>query len=187
MKQDKEVLNAQEAAIFLRVHVETIRRLARKGDIPAFKVGKDWRFRREALLAWADKHPLGGKPPCILVVDNDQSVRDLMGHYLKADSYHALLAPGCAEGLAYLENENVNLILLDLKMPGMNGPEFLHRLREDGRRLPVIVVTGYPESDLMLKAMRYGPITLLAKPIERAPLIQAVRTALNGTCDALAD
>jgi len=52
MKNDTEVLIAKEAAAFLKAHVETIRRLARRGDIPAFKVGKDWRFDRGELRRW---------------------------------------------------------------------------------------------------------------------------------------
>jgi excisionase family DNA binding protein len=50
-----QVLNAKEAAAFLRSHVETIRRLARRGEIPAFKVGRDWRFNLEALRGWWEK------------------------------------------------------------------------------------------------------------------------------------
>jgi excisionase family DNA binding protein len=52
MKSNSDIMNARDAADFLKAHVETIRRLARRGEIPAFKVGKDWRFHREALLTW---------------------------------------------------------------------------------------------------------------------------------------
>lgn len=55
MENDTEVLIAKEAAAFLKVHVETIRRLARRGDIPAFKVGKDWRFYKAELRRWSEE------------------------------------------------------------------------------------------------------------------------------------
>ena len=55
MLRDLEVLTTLETASFLRVHIETLRRLARRGEIPSFKVGKDWRFRKDSLLRWADK------------------------------------------------------------------------------------------------------------------------------------
>jgi len=54
MKNDSDVLNAKEAAEYLKAHVETIRRMARRGEIPAFKVGKDWRFHRKALRQWSE-------------------------------------------------------------------------------------------------------------------------------------
>jgi excisionase family DNA binding protein len=52
MKNNSDVMSAREAADFLKAHVETIRRLARRREIPAFKVGKDWRFQKEALRIW---------------------------------------------------------------------------------------------------------------------------------------
>ena len=177
---DSDVLNTKEATDLLKAHIETLRRLARRGDIPAFKVGKDWRFLRKALLRWAAEHHMRNKPPCILIVDDDPSVRNLIGRFLEAGGYRFRKASDGAQGLAYLEDKIVDLILLDLKMPGINGPEFLHRLRETGRHLPIVVITGYPDSDLMADAMRYGPIMLVTKPIEREQLLQAVRTTLDG-------
>jgi excisionase family DNA binding protein len=52
MRNYSDVMNARDAGDFLKAHVETIRRRARRGEIPAFKVGKDWRFHKEALLSW---------------------------------------------------------------------------------------------------------------------------------------
>ena len=180
MKRDSDIMNTGEAAAFLKAHIETVRRLARRGEIPAFKMGKDWRFRKESLLRWAEEHHLRSKPPSILVLDDDLGVRNLIRRFLEAENFLSHQASNGAEGLAYLKTEIVNLILLDLKMPQMNGPEFLQRLMETGHRPPVIIVTGYPDGDLMAEAMRYGPITLVAKPFEREPLMRAVRTALNG-------
>ena len=63
MTRDPEVLNTQATAAFLGVHVETVRRLARSGALPSFKVGKDWRFRRDALLQWIDEQQRMDKRP----------------------------------------------------------------------------------------------------------------------------
>ena len=59
MKSESGVLNAKEAAEYLKAHVETVRRMARRGEIPAFKVGKDWRFQKEALKKWAETQHFG--------------------------------------------------------------------------------------------------------------------------------
>ena len=58
MKSESGVLNAKEAAEYLKAHVETVRRMARRGEIPAFKVGKDWRFQKEALKKWTETQHL---------------------------------------------------------------------------------------------------------------------------------
>lgn len=180
MEKNKEVLNAQDAADFLGAYVETIRRLARRGDVPAYKVGKDWRFRRDALINWAQTHHMRQKQHGILVIDDDQAIQKLIALILEEAGYKVHLASNGTEGLLHLESKAVDLVLLDLKMPEMNGPEFLHRCRETNPYLPVIVVTGYPDSNLMMEAMRYGPITLVAKPIRKGTLMQAVHTTLNG-------
>jgi excisionase family DNA binding protein len=181
MVNNSEVLNAKEAAEFLGAYVETIRRLARKGEIPAYKIGKDWRFRRDALINWAETQHLRRKPPLVLVIDDDAGVRKLVKRFLEAEGYRVCLASDGIEGLAWLNRESVDLILLDLKMPGLNGPEFLQEKVKIYEDLPVIVVTGYPDGDLMVKALRYGPITLLAKPVDKKALIRAARTALSGS------
>ena len=67
MKSDSEILNAREAAQYLKAHVETVRRMARRGEIPAFKVGKDWRFHKKALCDWSEgrtfSHAKAGMEP----------------------------------------------------------------------------------------------------------------------------
>ena len=180
MVERNGALNAKEAAAFLGGHVETIRRLARRGDIPAYKIGKDWRFRREALLRWAEEQHLLRKPPCVLAVDDDPIVRKLITRLLEPEGFQVVTAGSGMDALAYLEKESADLILLDLKMPEMNGAEFLAELRKLDPELPVIFITSYPESNLVVEAMRYGPFMLLAKPIEGEHLIRSVKRELNG-------
>ncbi len=55
---DNDVLNTKDAAIYLGAHIETIRRLARRGEIPAYKIGKDWRYRKKALTEWIESQSL---------------------------------------------------------------------------------------------------------------------------------
>ena len=66
MNQNLEVLGIREAAAFLGAHDQTIRRLARRGAIPAFKVGKDWRFRKEALLRWVEEQCVSARKRAVV-------------------------------------------------------------------------------------------------------------------------
>ena len=166
MNAERGTLTAREAADFLGAHIETVRRLARKGDIPAYKMGKDWRFQKKALSHWAESHYLRRKPPIVLVIDDDAGVRKAMKRYLERDGYRVLVASDGANALSWLNKETVNVILLDLKMPGMNGPMFLSEFRKAHVPLPIIITTGYPDGGLMAEAIPYGPFTLLGKPIE---------------------
>jgi excisionase family DNA binding protein len=179
MKKNDSVLTTDEAAKLLCAHIESTRRLARRGKIPAYKIGKDWRYRREVLLQWADTHHVRRKKPCVLVVDDEESIRTLISRFLEPNGFRVLLAKGGETGLALVNSETIDIVLLDLKMPEMNGPEFIGSMRDSGKRIPIIVITGYPDSDLIQQAMRNGPITLLAKPVNLDSLLEAINNALN--------
>lgn len=172
-------MSAQEAARFLGAHVETVRRLARRGELPAFKVGKDWRFRIEALRRWTEGLQPHRDRPRILVLDDDAAIRELIQYHLTREGYEVLQCGNGQDGLSLLQSQSMDLVLLDLKMPGMNGGEVMRQMQVRGLSLPVIIITGYPDSDLVMEAMSYGPITLLAKPLSKSMLLKAVRTELR--------
>ena len=180
MLSTKAVLNVQEAAQLLGVHIETIRRLARNGEIPAFKVGRGWRIRIDALLKWADTQQVDPPQNTVLVIDDDEAVRKTIRRFLEKRNYYVYEAANGAEGLTCLEAQSVGLVILDLKMPFTTGPEFLKEARSRHANLPVIIMTGYPDSDLMAEATQYGPFTLLAKPVDPLHLLQTVRTLITG-------
>jgi excisionase family DNA binding protein len=178
MVRQSEVLGIREAATLLGAHEQTVRRLARRGEIPAYKVGTDWRFRREALLRWTEEQRPAGRRPTVLIVEDDEKVRRAIGELVERCGCTARAAPSAVEGLALVAKRVPDLILLDLKMPGMNGPEFLARLREEHPTLPVVIVTAYPDSELMLEAMQHAPVLLLAKPLDRMALDRTLRSIL---------
>jgi excisionase family DNA binding protein len=181
MPIDQTVLTAQEAAETLGVHVETIRRLARKRDLPSFKIGKDWRFRKDALLQWMENGPQNSHYPCLLVIDDDPSMRKLLRINLESEGYRVITAANGPEGLELVQQAVVHLVLLDLKMPGMKGPEIVAELRKNHPDLPVIIVTGYPDSQMMMEVNAQCPVMLVAKPINKKILLRAVHITLEGT------
>jgi excisionase family DNA binding protein len=174
------VLDVFQAAWLIGAHVETLRRLARRGDVPAYKIGKDWRFSKAAVEGWRDMHHLRSKPPLALVVDDDGDIRRLIGFYLEQDGYRVALARNGRDALDSARQETPDVVLLDLRMPGMSGAEVLSELRVVNPDLPVIIVTGYPDSERVAEAMRYPPVMLLAKPVNKEELLRSVHCAIHG-------
>lgn len=174
----KDVLNVHEAARFLGVHTETIRRLARNGKIPAFKVGRGWRIRLEALLKWADTQTYQDNQSTILVVDDDKGVQTGFRRILERQDCRHIEAANGDEGLDILGRERIDAIFLDLQMPVMTGPDFLREMHKKGIDVPVTVITGYPDSNLVVEAGRFGPVSILVKPIEKEQLLQALKNML---------
>jgi excisionase family DNA binding protein len=181
MPLNADVLNAQEAANLLGAHVETIRRLARKGSLPAYKVGKDWRFNRVSLLSWSQAGPISQKKATLLAVDADPQERTRMHCFLENAGYRVILVADGKQGLVRIQEHPVDLVLLNLNLTGMPGPAFIREIRTTHSLLPLIVVAGRRDSRLMFDTYPYGPFMVVPKPIEQASLVAAVRMTLEGT------
>ncbi len=175
------VFKAAEAAEYIGAHVETVRRLARRGQIPSFKVGKDWRFNESELQDWQKAQQGSSGIVHVMAVDDDAGVLTTFRHILDDEKYRLSTFTSGAHALRVMVGDMPDVILLDLKMPGMSGPETLCEIRKLDKTMPVVIITGYPDSDLMLKAMEYSPIMVLHKPVKPKQVIDSVDMAINGT------
>ena len=174
------ILDAKQVGRYLGAHVETVRRMARKGEIPAFKVGKDWRFRKSTLDQWAESQHLRSQKIHALVVDDEEAILRLSREILERQGFRVSTVPDGGQALAAIQADPPDLVFMDLMMSGMSGPEILKSIREKDAGLPVIIITGYPDSTLMMEAMNFGPILVLPKPLEAKSLVEAARLAFHG-------
>lgn len=113
----------------------------------------------------------------VLVVDDDQLLRDMLREILERAEFRVTTADGGNAALRAIERDLPDVVLLDLAMPGVDGAATLRELRKHWGGLPVIVHTGYPDSELMVQAMEVSPFTVLAKPCMPGQLIHAVHAA----------
>lgn len=173
-----DLLDVKEAAEYLRINEQTVRRLAREGAIPAFKVGGIWRFRRSALdefEAGAPAQASGGGSRRALVVDDDAGIRGFTEQALQTVGFEVMTAAGGQAALGLLELPAPDVVLLDLMMPEVDGPTVLAAIRQSWGQVPVVIITAYPESELMARAMKHGPITLLSKPFNVTELVDCIK------------
>lgn len=111
----------------------------------------------------------------ILVVDDERTVRDVVCDILADGGFNVSAVASGEEALEALESDARDLLLVDLKMQGMSGPETLRRIRNQWGDIPAIILTGYPDSDLVGQALEYSPVTLMSKPCRPHQLIEAVK------------
>ncbi len=104
------------------------------------------------------------KRAIILVVDDDESMRDSCTQILTKDGYQAESAKDGASGLEQIKEKKPDLVLIDLKMPGINGLELLEKTREIDPNIIAVVITGYATIESAVEAMKIGAYDFLPKP-----------------------
>jgi CheY-like chemotaxis protein len=90
-----------------------------------------------------------------------------------------------AEALAYAEKQKFDLVFLDLKLPDIPGDELYVRLKKIYPDLPIVIITGYPDSEILTKILASGPVTVIQKPIEYEKLNRAVKILGHKGTEAL--
>ena len=167
-----EILTIREVAGYLKLPVSTVYRLAERRDLPGHKVGRQWRFHKSVLDDWFRQHAATSRST-ILVVDDEEAIRELMVTALATKTRDVLAAGSGDEALEIIKRTEVDLVLLDLSMPGMNGVDTFREIHMLRPALPVMIVTAYPDSDLMAKALEIGPFSMISKPVD---LLQIQKT-----------
>jgi FixJ family two-component response regulator len=113
------------------------------------------------------------------IVDDDESFRKAIERHLKYAGYEVATYASAEHLLERLPSESVpGCILLDVRIPGLSGPELQERLSELGSTLPIIFLTGYPDVRTTVRAIKAGADDFLTKPVSSEELLQAVRRAI---------
>ena len=115
----------------------------------------------------------------ILVIDDEEAIRDSLKVTLDYEGYDTRVASTAREGLAAIESERPGVVLLDVKMPIMDGMELLRELRTRGHQAPIILISGHATASTAFEAARLGAFAVLEKPFETEQLLLNVRNALQ--------
>ena len=115
----------------------------------------------------------------VLVIDDEQSIRDSLRMILEYERYEVQFAENGERGLALLGTHPVDLVLLDVKMAGMDGIEVLTRIRQTHAVLPVVMISGHGTIETAVEATKLGAFDFLSKPLDRDKLLVTVRNALQ--------
>jgi excisionase family DNA binding protein len=179
-------LTLGQAARFLGVAQSTIRKWSDQGRLPAFYTpGGHRRYRRRDLDAFVAGSGSGTSArvrgtPLVLIVDDDARIREFVRVNLEMDGYTVREAGSADEGLAVLDDEPPDLILLDVMMPGVDGWEMLRRVHERHGMgsIPVIMFSGQADSSND-DAVARGAQGFLGKPFNPQDLIARTKELLR--------
>src|SRR5438034_123863 len=115
----------------------------------------------------------------ILVIDDEAAIRDSLRMTLEYEGYEFIGAATGQEGLTLAEREGPDLVLLDVKMPGMDGIEVLERLRSMNEALPVVVISGHGTISTAVEATKKGAFDFIEKPFASERVLVSLRNALD--------
>jgi len=189
---DEVFLTTEEVLEYLQVNLRTVYRLIKAGKIPAVRVGRQWRFRKRDIDAWLDsQRPRGERPAApaaaparstrqrVLVVDDEASIRDLLSKTLALAEYDVDTAPDGTTALDRMRAYNYDLLIADLKMPGMDGLTLIRQAKRIKADLPVIIITGFSTESSAIEAVNLGVAGYLTKPFRVPQVLAAASKALG--------
>jgi excisionase family DNA binding protein len=188
---DENFLTTEEVLDYLQVNLRTVYRLIKAGKIPAVRVGRQWRFRKRDIDAWLESSRPGSgglglgdertsnERPRILVVDDEQAVRDLLSKTLTMADYDVDAADDGPSAIEKLRAVEYDLLITDLKMPGMDGLTVIREARKLAPDLRVIIITGYSTEASAIEAINLGVSGYLTKPFRLPRILAAAARALG--------
>jgi DNA binding domain, excisionase family len=171
---EERLMDVEEVARYLNLHLMTVYRMLQSGILPARKVGGRWRISKRELDEWLENYA-GGTRKQILVVDDDPNIGRQFKRVLQQERCTVDIASQGSEAIERVKEQVYDLIFLDLVLPDMDGAQTFARIRKIDPDAHVVLMTGYPDSELVSKAMRYGAISLLIKPIPSSEIRRLVR------------
>ena len=119
------------------------------------------------------------KAPLISIVDDDQFVRDSIGMLMKSLGHAVAVFPSAIEFLQSPRLGETACLIADVQMPAMTGVELYRRLTEEGRAIPTILITAYPDDVVRARVLSEGAISYVQKPFRSDELVRGVHTALE--------
>jgi excisionase family DNA binding protein len=193
---EETFLTTDEVLAYLQVNLRTVYRLIKAGKIPAVRVGRQWRFRKRDIDQWLDAQKVrpahaavglargpAAAPPVrrarILVVDDEAGIRELLAKTLALADYDVDLAADARSALEYLWNAEYQLLITDLKMPGVDGLSLIREARRLRTTLPIVIITGFSTEASAIEAVNLGVCGYLTKPFRIPQVLATTARALG--------
>ncbi len=115
----------------------------------------------------------------ILIVDDEKDIQWMLFNFLREEKYEPITAINAEEAFKAVKKVSPDLMLLDLKLPDMDGVEVLNRVKEINKNLPVIIITAYGDIGSAVRAMKSGAVDYITKPFDNDDLIQLIKKTLQ--------
>ena len=168
------LLTVKETAEYLRIPLPTVYYLVQRGQIPAIQIGGRWRIKKSSLdrdILRLDKQG----QPTVLVVDDDLDLQELFKSFLKKIGFSRVVVGTAKDAVSSLRKQKFDLMFLDLQLPDASGDQVYKTAKQIDPELNVVVITGYPDSEVLDRILKIGPLTVFKKPLKIEQLSQTIK------------
>ncbi|MCA1963788.1 MAG: response regulator [Prosthecobacter sp.] len=180
-----ELMTVKETSEYLRIPLPTVYYLVQRGQLPAVQIGGRWRIKRSLLDRDVLRKEEEAGQPTVMVVDDDPALQALFKQFLKRAGFGRLVVGTGAEAISLAKKQKFDFVFLDLKLPDVPGDEVYSQLKELHPDLPIVIITGYPDSEVLSRILSLGPVTVIKKPLEFDQLNKAVKQLGHKGSEAL--
>jgi len=123
----------------------------------------------------------------ILIIEDEEDIREVLKLQLESANYQVIEATNGEEGIEHMKKGSnllqVGLIITDIRMPKVNGVEAIDYIKANAPSIPIMVVTGYPDSELAVELLQKGVKDYVVKPVEKEKLLSKVKAILSAKQD----
>ena len=172
--ESHNLLTVKETAEYLRIPLPTVYYLVQRGQLPAIQIGGRWRIKKDSLDRDILREQEHGQPT-VLVVDDDVSLQGMFKLFLKKTGFSRMIVGNGKDAIAALKKQKFDLCFLDLVLPDITGDQIYKEAKKIDPQLPIVIITGYPDSDMLDNILKFGPVTVLKKPLKVEQLKETVR------------
>ncbi len=168
------LMTVKETAEYLRIPLPTVYYLVQRGQLPAVQIGGRWRVKKDAIDRDVLRSEEHGQPT-VLVVDDDPGLQSMFKLFLKKQGFSRLVVGTGREAIAAMQKQKFDLCFLDLQLPDFTGDEVYAQAKEIDPDLPIVIITGFPDSQMLDNILKHGAVTVLKKPLEIEKLQQTLK------------
>ena len=172
---EHNLLTVKETAEYLRIPLPTVYYLVQRGKLPAVQIGGRWRIKKELLDRDVLRSESGGSQPTVLVVDDDEGIQQMLSLFLRKSGFSKVIVGTGQEAINALKKQKFDFCFLDLMLPDLGGDEVYKTAKIYQPDLPIVMITGYPDSQILDNILSRGPVTVLKKPLQLSQLNQTLR------------
>jgi excisionase family DNA binding protein len=169
------LITFKETAEYLNIPLPTVYYLVQRGQLPAVQIGGRWRVKKDLLDREVLRKEEQGTLPSVLVVDDDAGLQSMFKLFLKKQGFARVVVGTGKEALAAMEKQKFDLCFLDLQLPDITGDEIYKVAKQVQPELPIVIITGYPDSQMLDNILKHGPVTVLKKPLHVEVLQQVLK------------